>query len=161
MRPIAATATTASKSVNLRIISFPRTGWAISRMSFFDGSRRNKRPSQRLAVAYQGRAGIRRRDSRPAPHASRLMPHAPRLKHPFPNILRTLNTLFASVFFFEKIVLSPIALIRSYGGGCILVSWGYWLYALHVNAIARVFLSIGTRIESGNREWTDNQSGER
>jgi hypothetical protein len=69
-----------------------------------------------------------------------------------PNILRTLNTLFTSGFFFEKIVLSPIALIRSYGGGCILENWEYWLYALHANAIARIFVLIGTRIESGNRE---------
>jgi len=69
-----------------------------------------------------------------------------------PNILKTLNTLFLSGFFFEKIVLSPIALIRSYDGGCILVSWGYWLYALHANAIARIFVLIGTRIESGNRK---------
>ena len=45
-----------------------------------------------------------------------------------------------------------MALIRSYRGGCILVKWGYWLYALHANAIARIFVLIGPRIESGNRE---------
>ena len=78
-----------------------------------------------------------------------------------PTILRTLNTLFTSGFFFKKIVLSPMALIRSYDGGCILVEWGHRLYALHANAIARIFVLIGTRIESGNRERTNNQSGER
>ena len=69
-----------------------------------------------------------------------------------PNILKTLNTLFTSGFFFEKNVLSPTALNRSYDGGWILENWGYWLYALHANAIARIFVLIGTRIESGNRE---------
>jgi len=54
-----------------------------------------------------------------------------------------------------------MALIRSYYGGCILVEWGHRLYALHANAIARIFVLIGTRIESGNRERTNNQSGER
>jgi hypothetical protein len=85
-------------------------------------------------------------------------PHASSMP---PNILKTLNTLFTSGFFFEKIVLSPIALIRSYSGGCILENRGYWLYALHADAIARIFVLIGTRIESGNRERTDNESGER
>jgi|GEM_PF-4831262 len=77
------------------------------------------------------------------------MPHASSMP---PNILRTLNSLFTSCFFLEKIVLSPIALIRSYGGGCILENCGYWLYALDANAIACIFVLIGTRIESGNRE---------
>jgi hypothetical protein len=53
-----------------------------------------------------------------------------------------------------------MALIRSYDGGCILVEWGHRLYALHANTIARIFVLIGTRIESGNRERTDNKSGE-
>ena len=77
------------------------------------------------------------------------------------NLLKTLNILFTSDFFFEKIVLSPMALIRSYYGGCILEEWGHRLYALHANAIARIFVLIGTRIESGNRERSDNKSGER
>jgi hypothetical protein len=78
-----------------------------------------------------------------------------------PTILITLNTLFTSGFFFEKIVLSPLALIRSYHGGCILVEWGHRQYALHANAIARIFVSIGTCVESGNRKRSDNKSGER
>ena len=76
------------------------------------------------------------------------------------NLLKTLNILFASDFFFEKIVLSPMALIRSYYGGCILEEWGHRLYALHANAIARICVLIGTCVESANRGRTDNQSGE-
>ena len=78
-----------------------------------------------------------------------------------PNILKTPNTLFTSDFFFEKIVLVPLVLVRFYGGRCILENWGYWLYALKGNAIVRIFVLIGTRIESGNRDGTDNQSGGR
>jgi len=77
-----------------------------------------------------------------------------------PDLLKTLNILFTSTFFFEKIVLSPRVSIRSSGGGCILVKWGRRLYALHAYAIACIFVLIGSRIESGNRGRTDNKSGE-
>ncbi len=131
----------------------------VSRTAGSGDPRRTKspRPSARHVETPVSRTAGSGDPRRTKPHAPRALQWTGQLlsllsSSKSPNILKTLNTLFVSGFFFEKNVLSPIAFIRFYGGGCILVSWGYWLYALHANAIARIFVLIGTRIESGNRE---------